>query len=393
MVRRSGVDDVLAPWEFERLFETAASIKDLELAIEMAYLLYIPSRFGPRNGETLHISEAWYIRNASEKIVGLRIPTAAPDCECKVCQRRAKDRAKADEDPNASVEDYIDDYWSPKSHAGGRTIPVLQERGRELLELYAIKHTEKPNMIGQTYRNRLKRLEELCHGVALHITPQAGRATCANYWALWGVDAKYLRHLMGWKYISTAQYYIEKSDVHLRSAMQRALGREATVPYEMHTDPPTFLDLRPDDPEDLIEVGHVTPESQLSSSSTQSSPSPDADDDPLEKHVQARREHVTFDQLDDPEVLTATPTGAAVALVGQGGRGLRRRARAEERAMAANPELADPTAEHAATMVMAAVVPALALVSAVALGDGTTAAAGMLLGAGYSVHDIDFDEE
>lgn len=103
--------------------------------------------------------------------------------------------------------------------------------------------------------------------------------------------------------------------------------------------------------------------------------------------------HFSGDDSANSDVLTATAAGAAVSLAGRGGRGLRRRARAEERAMAANPKLADPTPEHAATMVMAAVVPALALVSAIALGDGATAAGGMLLGAGYSVHDIDLRDD
>lgn len=61
--------------------------------------------------------------------------------------------------------------------------------------------------------------------------------------------------------------------------------------------------------------------------------------------------------------------------------------------MADNPDMADPTPSHAATVVGMCLIPALALVAAIALGDGSTAAAGMLLGAGYGVWDTDLDEQ
>lgn len=280
MVRRSGVDDVIAPWEFEELFKTAASIRDLDLAIEMAYLLYAPGRLGPRNSEALHVSRDYYVTNESGDIVAYRIPSAAPDCNCNICQRLAKRRADDDDDPDATAGDYLDEYWQPKSHAGGRTIPVIQNRGQEILEMYGIEHIDRPNMTGQTYRNRLARLEELCHAVDVNLYPQSLRATCTNYWALWGLNAKELRWMFGWKYISTAQYYIRKSDVALRWKMEEALGREPSIPYEIYNEPPTFLDLRPDNTEDLIEVGNVTPKSAISA------PSTTGGSDPLEEYAQ-----------------------------------------------------------------------------------------------------------
>lgn len=88
-------------------------------------------------------------------------------------------------------------------------------------------------------------------------------------------------------------------------------------------------------------------------------------------------------------VHSSTPAVAALHLGAQGGEALQGRARREKRAMADNPEMADPTASHAATVVGMCLVPTLALVAAIAIGDGPTAAAGMLLGAGYGTYDID----
>jgi hypothetical protein len=118
-------------------------------------------------------------------------------------------------------------------------------------------------MTGQLYRNRLTRLEELCDAVDLKINPQGCRATCANYWAMWGIRPKELRWLMGWKYISTAQYYIRKSDVVLRWKMEEALGMQPTVPYEIYREPPTFMEMREVlDEDEMLEDITLTPESQ-----------------------------------------------------------------------------------------------------------------------------------
>ncbi|OYR80392.1 hypothetical protein DJ71_14955 [Halorubrum sp. E3] len=270
------------------MFETAASIRDLDLAIEMAYLLYAPGRLGPRNSEVLHVCDDYLIRNEEGTIVAYQIPTALPGCDCVICQRLATRRARDDEDDSATAEDYLDEYWTPKSHAGGRSVPVIQNRGREVLDLYAIKHMGKPNMTGQTYRNRLARLEELCDDVDVNLYPQALRATAANYWTLWGLDAKYLRWFFGWKYISTAQFYIRKSDVTLRWKMEQALGRSPTIPYEIYNEPPTFLDLRPDNPDELIDVDTLTPESASPPATSTMG------DDPLEEHARIQMENANL---------------------------------------------------------------------------------------------------
>lgn len=300
MARRSGVDDVLIPWEFEELLWTAASIADPVLASEFAYLLYVPCRIGPRNSTVLHGGEEFHVRNRFGKVVAYHIPTALPNCGhgCQVCQNLVDRRVDEDEHDNPEVvrDALLDDYWKPKSHAGGRKIPILQERGREILTLYEHYHSNRPNMSSQTYRNRLIRLEEICDKVDVNLYPQAGRATCTNYWAMWGLDAKHLRWLMGWKYISTAQYYLRKSDVALRWEMEKALGLQPTVPYEIYREPPTFTEMRKTIPvTERISDLQLTPESQ-----TQAPPEPD-EEDPLEEIAQDKIEDTTIERFADEE--------------------------------------------------------------------------------------------
>lgn len=300
MARRSGVDDVLAPWQFEELLRTAASIADPVLATEFAYLLYAPCRIGPRNSTVLHGGGPFHVRNRAGKIVAYQIPTALPSCGhgCNICENLVDRRVDESEHENPDVvkDGLLGDYWKPKSHAGGRKIPILQERGREILTLYEHYHGHRPNMTSQTYRNRLTRLEEICDKVDVNLYPQAGRATCTNYWAMWGLNAKHLRWLMGWKYISTAQYYLRKSDVVLRWKMEEALGLEPTVPYEIYREPPTFTEMRKAIPvTERISDLQLTPESQ-----TQAPPEPD-EEDPLEEIAQEEMEDSTFDRFTDED--------------------------------------------------------------------------------------------
>ena len=280
-MRPSGVDLVLAPWEFEALFRTAAKIDDFQQAVEFAYALYVPSRLSPRLSCAIHTNDGFLTRNSRGEIVGYHVPSSIGDCRCNRCRELARNRARDADDPDADWTDFIDEYWQPKSHAGGRHIPVLQERGKEILNLYEMYCMRQPNMTGQTYRNRLTRLEELCEEVDLKISAQGCRATCANYWAIWGLQPKELRWLMGWKYISTAQYYMRKSDVSLRWKMQLALGRQPTIPYEIYREPPTFLEIRSAlNPDEMLRDITLTPESQ------QTVPSNPDDETLLEKLAQ-----------------------------------------------------------------------------------------------------------
>jgi hypothetical protein len=294
MVRRSGVDDVLLPWQFESLFRTAASIKDPQLATEMCGLLTFPSRLGSRNAETLHTCEDYLIRLHDGTIVGYQIPTGL-ECDetCPVCRELAKQRAADADDDDIHWKDFIDQYWSPKSHAGGRKIPVLTERVRGLLDLYTEFHGPRPQMSEQTYRNRLLRLEELCNEVDVNIYPQALRATAVNYWVLQGLQPADLKIMFGWKYLSTGVYYIQKSDLRLRVSMQRALGQEPDHPYQIYDHPPTFSEVRPDSESDLIKVEQLTPDRYIQPSDS------DADADPLEAHAQTALENTTLDDFFD----------------------------------------------------------------------------------------------
>jgi hypothetical protein len=289
MVRRSGVDDVLTPWQFEALFKTAASIKDSQLATEMCALLVIPGRLGSRNAETLHTCEDFLIRGYDGEVLAYQIPTGL-ECEdsCPVCKELAKQRANDTDDPDVSWQDVIDRYWSPKSHAGGRKIPVLRSRPKELLDLYVEFHGRRPKMSEQTYRNRLLRLEELCDDVDVNLYPQALRATAVNYWAIQGLRPDKLQIKFGWKYLSTAVYYIHKSDRALRVAKQRALGREPNTPYRIQEEPPTLSEVRPNNSSNLIEVEQLTPNRYKNSSESETGANT------LEEYAQTRMENMTL---------------------------------------------------------------------------------------------------
>lgn len=295
MVRRSGVDDVLAPHQYESLFKTAATIEDAELAVEMCSLLAFPGRLGPRNAETLHTCDDYLIRLEDDTIVAYQIPTGLTcDTYCPVCKELAKQAARDADDDDVHWKDKIDQYWSPKSRAGGRKIPVLTDRLRELLDLYTAYYDGRPQMSEQTYRNRLIRLEELCDEVDVNLYPQALRATAVNYWVMLGMRPDLIQWMFGWKYLSTARYYIQKSDIRLRIEMQKCLGMEPEHPYDLKTNPPTLLDLR--DRHDLHTVENITPQGY-----SDPDPEPSTGPDPLEKHAQeSLQENHTIDEyLDD----------------------------------------------------------------------------------------------
>jgi len=128
---------------------------------------------------------------------------------CSHCRTLAKARARNADDADAEPEDFYDDYWSPKSHAGGRQIPVLQERGRDIIERF-LEVQGQFDMTDKTVRRRLTRLAEVTEGIDPdRMMPQSLRASAANYWIMLnGFDNHGLKMLIGWKYLSTAQYYV-----------------------------------------------------------------------------------------------------------------------------------------------------------------------------------------
>ncbi|SDF97130.1 hypothetical protein [Halorientalis regularis] len=310
MVRRSGVDDVLPPHEFETLFQKAATIKDPARAVEMSGLLVFAGRLGGRNAEVLHTCDDYVIRNYKGEIVDYQIPTGL-ECsdDCPVCRMLAKQAARDADADDAHWTDFIDQYWSPKSHAGGRKIPVLTERQSEMIDLYLEYYGgyEAP-MTEQTYRNRLLRLEEVCDAVDVNLYPQSLRATAVNNLILRGMNPVMITNFIGWKYLSTAIYYVTKSDHRLRMALQEAYNRDVTIPYHLPDEPRTFSEIRANN--DLWELDQLTPERYRASDDDI-----DGNEDPLETHAQKSIENTTLsDFLDSAE--NQSQIGPAVLTAG-----------------------------------------------------------------------------
>lgn len=372
--RGSAVDFVQTSEQFESMLKTAASMEDEKKSIECFSLLVLMGRYGLRAGELIHASPDWM----DQQLPGFRIPTFQ-DCNCGYCETAASRRV---DDTGRSKHDLLEGYWSPKSQHGARPVVLETQRARDAVDRYFGEFGNVGLSYSTLYR-RVVKIAELTDGVnPSELTPQVLRATSASFRAASGLPPSALQMMMGWHDPSVATFYVKVSGAQLHRELLKTRGRDPSPSgVEMDPHPPTWAEMRPDDVDDLIEVEEWTLSEQ------------DLPAHPRQTEEDMVRDTVLDEFVGDntSDVLTATPGGAAVSLAGQGGRGLQRRARAEERALRANPELADPTAKHLATVVMAAVLPALALVTAFALGDGATAASGMLLGAAYSVHDLDLE--
>lgn len=376
--RGSAVDFVQTSQQFENLLRTAAAIEDEKRSIECFALLLLMGRYGLRAGELIHVSPGW----EDPQLPGIRIPTFH-DCNCGYCQTGASRRV---DDTGKTKDELLESYWSPKSRNGARPVVLETERAREAVDRYFVEFGNAGLSYSTIYR-RVVKMVELTDGVsASKLTPQVLRATAASHRAGSGLPPSVLQIMMGWHDPGVAEYYVKISGAQLHCELLKSRGRDPSPSgVNIEPKPSTWEEMRPDKAADRLEVDEWTLSEQ------------DLPAHPRQTEEEMIRKTVLDDfgdsdvekESDDSEVLSSTLAGLAVSLAAQGGDGLQRRARAEERAMDQNPELADPTPQHAATVTTVALLPALALVSAFALGDGAIAATGMLLGAGYSIRDID----
>jgi len=300
MTRKSGIDNLKTPNQLDLMFETAAKIKDPKLAVQMAYLLIVASIFGARPGETLHSMEQENVirSKVNGEIVFFRIPRHI-DIESSYATELAKRSSSEDCDfVDLNDQEYQSDGWSCKSDAANRLIPVLREREREVIEIFfsyygsPLEEFEHPN----TLLRRFRRLAELTDGVdAAYVTSQGMRASCAVYWANLNMDPHYLQQMFGWKYLTTAYYYIMVSGMGLRDEMMACLDIERSSAYDVEKDPKTFVEIR-ENADQLIEVKNVTPNTDQAGASF---PTGGKGGDPLEAHAQS-----ALDEFSDTSVLT-----------------------------------------------------------------------------------------
>lgn len=303
MSRGTAADNSFTPVETERLFRTASRLderalrEDLQHAsVTIAFLVYFFGCLGFRLGYALHFTEEDVVRDGDGTIVAVDVPYHK-DCErdheaevCSHCQTLAKARARNADKADAEAEDFYDEYWSPKSHAGGRKIPVLQERGREIIERF-LKVQGELDMSDETVRRRLTRLAEVTEGIDPdRMMPQSLRASAANYWIMRErFDTHGLKMLMGWKYLSTARYYVNSEFAQLWHKMSSALGISTDGPYDVDPQPETYATIR--ESTDLIALDEITPQGDVARHKYDHLPNP------LE--LEARERQETFGAFSD----------------------------------------------------------------------------------------------
>jgi len=299
MPRGTAADNSVTPAEVHKLFETAARIDESQLgtrvqgaSITTAFLTYFFGVLGFRLGFALHFNEDCVERDVDGKIVAITVPAHIP-CDggpdeplCSYCQNLAKERVKDADDEEAVPEDYYNEYWGPKSEAGVRRVPVLQERGREITDLF-LQERGSLVMCSETVRRRITQLGVVTEGIDPdQLTPQALRASAARYWMNWrDFDTDDLQALMGWKYLSTAKFYLPTSYAKLRDAMARCLGKDPQSPYDVNPDPPTFTEVKENNT--LIHVDGMTPDVDL--------PHHEFADKPNPLEAEAQEYQATFD--------------------------------------------------------------------------------------------------
>jgi hypothetical protein len=274
--RGTAADNSFTPVELEQLFATACRIssealqkRHKNIAIQLAFYVYLLGFLGVRLGALLHFNRRNVFRDDDGEIIAIKIFSHDP-CDrgdeggiCKYCQELAKSMAENAEDDDVEPEDFYDQYWGPKSDAGERKIPVRHERGKEIIEKY-LEVKGSVDVSAETVRRHLTVLAEISEEIdAERMMPQSLRASAANYWlALDGFDIEGLKILMGWKYLSTAQHYVTSSFHKLWHKMGLALDKESDTPYNIDLEPATYEEIRSD--RDHIHVEGVTPEGEIS---------------------------------------------------------------------------------------------------------------------------------
>jgi len=95
--------------------------------------------------------------------------------------------------------------------------------------------------------------------------------------------------LMGWKYLTTAQYYVTSEFAKLWYKMSAGLGKPTEGPFDIDPEPETYAEIRED--ADLIAINRITPEGDVARHKHDHLPNP------LEAEAQERQQ--TFDAFDD----------------------------------------------------------------------------------------------
>jgi len=199
---------------------------------------------GLRISEFIHLNRDWI--NFNRNLI--RIPEKQR-CDCMSClyiRRKLKKRQDVFEKQEASEEvdaDFrssrrrrkkkkglsdrqklrIKGYWTPKTVASERTIPIVEE-AQEVLYPYFKKHDSILEIFParQYVNNILKRLEKRSK---VKLFPHCLRGTFATMLAIKGFNPYEITDTMGWSDINIAIFYIKMSGAGLKNAFEEKWAR------------------------------------------------------------------------------------------------------------------------------------------------------------------------
>lgn len=253
--RGAAVDYALTAKQFKAGLQAAAAVKDVEKSREAFALWLLAGRCGLRASELVHVNQDWI----APELPGLRLPRFQ-NCNCGTCRSRARKVAANPKETRSVKEIVEEEYFSPKSYNGHRSIPFSTRRTETIVTEYLEKWGYISVSYSTVYR-RIVKIAYLAEGInGDTVTPQVLRATAATFWAGRGMESSILTQMFGWQSIDVADHYVGLSGRTILEEMNRIRDGGIRPALETSADPPTWEELRPDDPENLIDATWSLPE-------------------------------------------------------------------------------------------------------------------------------------
>jgi len=189
-------ENLLGPREISRILEIPRLNMDKPALFAFKVLLYT----GLRVSEFIHMRRSWVDLDA-----GVITVPSRQRCNCMECSYKGKR------------------YWTPKTQASVRTIPIVPEV-RGLLKEFFKEHEAVLEVYPsrQYVNNALRRLERRS-GVKLF--PHALRGTFATMLAVKGFTPFEIKDTLGWASIDVAVEYIKLSGSTLKRAFKQKWSR------------------------------------------------------------------------------------------------------------------------------------------------------------------------
>lgn len=203
------------------MYAVAHNRDDRDRQLEDMFITVASGREGLRRGELIHFKSDWLDRE--RKIINV---PAHVDCDCAYCWDRAEEYA-ADRD-GVEAEDVIDDLWQPKTEASVRAVYYgYSQRVVSVIERFA-DEIGTLDYAPSTINRRVDQLAEDA-GIEGNIYPHALRAAAALFWADKGLEAHFLRAMMGWETMDVAVHYIRASGTQLAARIQQQVNRPGKI--------------------------------------------------------------------------------------------------------------------------------------------------------------------